>query len=143
LASIPQANKPLFAILNSTVFNIWTRAVSGRLESRIRISAEITYNNFPLRQLTEDEKNSLAQTGQAILDAREKFPTSTLADLYGSTSMPLDLIKAHEVNDRAVMKIFGIKSDAGDEQILSKLFSEYDEMTRGLVESAPVKKTRK
>jgi hypothetical protein len=57
--------------------------------------------------------------------------------------MPLELVKAHQANDKAVLKLFGMKPDATDEQILAKLFSEYDEVTRGLVEAAPVKKTRK
>lgn len=143
LSTIPLASKSLFSILNSTVFNLWARTVSGRIKSDIRISAEITYNTFPMRSLTEVERNELASAGQEILDARAKFPTSTLADLYGSTSMPLDLIKAHQVNDKAVLKIFGLKSDASEEQVLAKLFAEYDEMTRGLLEAAPSKKSKK
>ena len=143
LSTIPEANKPLFAVLNSNVFNTWARTVSGRLESRIRISAEVTYNNFPLRGLSEEEKSSLSETGKSILDARAKYPDATLADLYGSTSMPIDLLKAHQANDKVVLKIFGLRADASSGVILAKLFEEYDEMTRGLLDATPVKIKRK
>jgi hypothetical protein len=140
---VPNAGLAVFSALMSKPFNVWNGAVSGRLGTSFRISQEITYNNFPLRSLSTEERNQLEATGQAILDERAKFPQATLADLYGPNSMPLGLIKAHEANDRLMLKVFGLKTDATDEQILAKLFSEYDEMTKGLLEPLKVKRNRK
>jgi hypothetical protein len=143
LSTIPQPNKALFAVLNSNVFNLWAKTVSGRIKSDIRISAEITYNNFPLRHLSQEERATLERTGQAILDARAMFEDSSLADLYGSSSMPLDLITAHKQNDKAVLKIFDLRPDASDDAILACLFFVYGEMTRGLLPAQRVRKTGK
>lgn len=40
--------------------------------------------------------------------------------------MPLDLKKAHEDNDRAVLKAYGLTSKATEQEIVSKLFELYD-----------------
>ena len=42
-----------------------------------------------------------------ILDARAKYPDSSLADLYDDITMPPELRKAHQENDRAVMRAYG------------------------------------
>lgn len=47
------------------------------------------------------------QTAQAILDARALYPDASLADLYGETTMPSELRKAHQNNDKAVMLAYG------------------------------------
>jgi hypothetical protein len=127
----------------SKPFNVWNSLVSGRLESRYRISQEITFNNFPVRRLSDEEREHLMKTGQGILDARAKYPNATLADLYGSNSMPIELLKAHQANDKAVLGLLGLKVDATSEAILVSLFKEYDEMTRGLLEETPLKTKRK
>lgn len=123
--TIPNADTAIFALLNSGVFNVWNRTVSGRLESRLRLSAEITYNTFPFPDLTPEQKDKLSATGQAILDARANYPTSSLADLYNPTATPPDLVKAHQANDKATLAVFGLKQSATDEQILAVLFREY------------------
>ena len=143
LLTVPNASLAVFAVLMSKPFNVWNSVVSGRLESRYRISQEITFNNFPLRGLSDEERQLFTKTGQGILDARAKYPNATLADLYGSTSMPIELLKAHQANDKAVLKVFGLKADAPSEAILVSLFKSYDEMTRGLLEATPVKVKRK
>jgi hypothetical protein len=127
----------LFALLNSRVFNVWNKAVSGRLESRVRISNTITYNNFPIPPLSEDWPERLDSAGQAILDARAQYPTSTLADLYENVSMPTELRAAHTANDRLVLRLFGLKPTATDEDILACLFERYASAVDGLLASAP------
>ena len=47
----------------------------------------------------------IEQTAQGILDARAKYPDSSLADLYDELTMPPQLRTAHQRNDRAVMPI--------------------------------------
>jgi len=139
LLTVPKAGLDTFSVLMSKPFNVWNSVVSGRLESRFRISQEITYNNFPLPALTEEQKAELALRGQAILDARAQFPSSSLADLYGPASMPEALLRAHQANDKAVLQVFELRAKATDEAILSRLFTLYSEMTSGILEEAPVR----
>ena len=142
LLTVPNAGLDTFSVLMSKPFNVWNSVVSGRLESRFRISQEITYNNFPLPELTEEQKGQRAVHGQAILDARAQFTSSSLADLYGPSSMPEPLLRAHQANDKAVLQVFGLKPKARDEEILSRLFTFYSEMTSGLLEEMPIKVRR-
>lgn len=133
LLTIPDATVELFAVLTSSAFQAWNSTVSGRLKSDSRISQEITYNNFPLPALTDEQREKLKQTGQAILDTRNNYPNSSLADLYGQNSMPLDLRKAHEANDKAVLRLYGLSGAASQAEILSALFDEYENLTKGLI----------
>lgn len=125
IQTIPDSDIATFAILESKLFAVWNEAVSGRLKSDFRISAEITYNNFPFPEFDEPARASIALTGQAIVEARQKFPGSSLADLYDSISMPPDLRKAHQLNDKAILKACGLKESATDAEILSYLFERY------------------
>jgi len=131
LLTIPNATVSTFAIVISKPFNLWIRAVSGRLKSDFRISAEITYNNFPLPKLDEDLILGLEKSGEQILQERRKFENSSLADLYDPKSMPLDLKKAHEANDSLVLKGFSLKSSSTDSEILKKLFELYSRAKDG------------
>jgi hypothetical protein len=113
----------------SRVFNVWNLTVYGRLKSDTRISQEITYNNFPLPKLSNEEKSLLRESGIRILEAREKFTGASLADLYGPISMPIELAKVHQENDKIVLKILGLKHNASNEEILSELFSSYKDLS--------------
>ena len=129
LLTISNSDLTTFSLLQSRVFNVWNATVSGRLESRFRISAEITYNNFPFPGEVEKHRQTLESCGQEIIATRDKYPTSSLADLYDAKSMPADLLKAHQANDKAVMTAYGLKSKATDSEILNLLFSSYAELT--------------
>lgn len=83
------------------------RAIGGRIKSDYRYSKDIVYNNFPWPTPTAQQKVRIEQTSQAILDARTLYPDSSLADLYDDLTMPLELRKAHQDNDRAVMDAYG------------------------------------
>ena len=85
---IPNATLYHFGVLTSNVHMAWMRAVCGRLESRYRYSKDIVYNNFPWCDPTPEQKARIEQTAQAILDARAKYPDSSLADLYDETTGP-------------------------------------------------------
>ena len=85
----------------------WMRAVCGRLEMRYNYSKKIVYNNFPWPAPTVEQKQKIEKTGQAILDARNLYPTSSLADLYDELTMPVELRRAHQENDKAVMEAYG------------------------------------
>ena len=90
---IPDATLYHFGILESNVHMAWMRAVCGRLKSDYRYSKDIVYNNFPWPNPTEEQKAKIEQTAQAILDARAKYPDSSLADLYDELTMPVELRK--------------------------------------------------
>ena len=96
-----------FGILMSNVHMAWMRAVCGRLKSDYSYSNTIVYNNFPWPNPTDAQKAKIEQTAQAILDARALYPDSSLADLYDEVTMPPELRKAHQQNDRAVMDAYG------------------------------------
>ena len=104
---VPNATAYHLGVLTSNVHMAWVRAVCGRLKSDYRYSKDIVYNNFPWPAPTEQQKAKIEQTAQAILDARALYPDSSLADLYDDLTMPLELRKAHQANDRAVMDAYG------------------------------------
>lgn len=104
---VPNATAYHLGVLTSNVHMAWVRAVCGRLKSDYRYSKDIVYNNFPWPAPTEQQKAKIEQTAQAILDARALYPDSSLADLYDDLTMPPELRKAHQANDRAVMDAYG------------------------------------
>ena len=122
-----------FGILISIVHMAWMRVACGRLEMRYRYSANVVYNNFPWPNPTDEQKAKIEQTAQAILDARAKYPDSSLADLYDELTMPAELRKAHKDNDRAVMQAYGFSSKITEDQeslIVAELFKMYQELTK-------------
>lgn len=128
LLTIPDASPFVFGLLMSSVFNVWNKAVSGRLESRYRISQEITYNNFPVPTWTESQLSAIRETANKILETRARHSSSSLASMYSPTSMPLDLLKSHEANDKAVLSLFGISKTANETEILEGLFVNYQKL---------------
>ncbi len=128
---IPNANLFHFGVFTSLVHMAWMRTVAGRLKSDYRYSKEIVYNTFPWCNPTEEQKAKIEKTAQGILDARAKYPESSLADLYDETFMPLDLRKAHQANDRAVMEAYGFAKDMTEREIVAELFKMYEKLTEG------------
>lgn len=135
LTIVPDATLYEFSILTSNVHMAWMRTVAGRLKSDYRYSAKIVYNNFPWPTPTEEQKTKIKNTGQAILDARKTYPNSSFADLYDELTMPKELRRAHQINDKAVMEAYGfIKTVGGkktwlsESETVSKLFEMYEEL---------------
>ena len=140
---VPKANLYHFGILTSRVHNAWMRAVCGRLEMRYRYSKDVVYNNFPWPGMeaeipSSQESNSevknfaalIEETAHAILDARAKYPDSSLADLYDDTLMPPELRKAHKENDKAVMAAYGFNPKITEAEIVAELFKIYEKLTK-------------
>ena len=120
-----------FGILNSNVHMAWTRAVCGRLKSDYSYSNTIVYNNFPWPTPTEAQKVKIEKTAQAILDARNLYPDCSLADLYDETTMPVELRRAHQENDKAVMEAYGFNwKNMTEADIVAALFKLYQELTQ-------------
>jgi hypothetical protein len=129
---IPNASLYHFGILESNVHMSWMRVVCGRLKSVYRYSANIVYNNFPWPEVSEAQKAKIEQTAQAILDARALYPDSSLADLYDEVTMPPELRRAHQQNDRAVMEAYGFPTsrDFTESDCVARLFEKYKRLTQ-------------
>ena len=128
---ILDASRYHFGILESNVHMAWMRAVCGRLKSDYRYSKDVVYNNFPWPTPTDEQKAKIELTAQAILDARAKYPDSSLADLYDDLTMPVELRNAHQDNDRAVMQAYGFNVKTMTEsQCVAELFKLYKELTK-------------
>jgi hypothetical protein len=143
LLVVPMKSLSTFGFLQSRAFAVWNKAVSGRLKSDTRISATITYNNFVAPTLTEEQRQTIERGAESVLVARSSFAYNTLADLYGANSMPPALRRAHESLDAAVLRAFGLRATASDEEILAVLFERYKEATEGLIHTPTTRRTRR
>lgn len=120
-----------FGVMTSNVHMAWMRVVAGRLKSDYRYSKDIVYNNFPWPNPTEAQKAKIEKTAQAILDARAKYPDSSLADLYDEITMPPELRKAHQANDRAVMEAYGFWGKLNTEsECVAELMKLYQKLAK-------------
>ena len=127
---IPDATLYHFGVLESSVHMAWMRVVCGRIKSDYRYSKDVVYNNFPWPEVNEEQQERIAQTAQAILDARALYPDSSLADLYDELTMPPELLKAHRNNDRAVMAAYGFPATMTEPEIVARLFTLYSKLTQ-------------
>lgn len=135
---VPNATLYHFGILTSNVHMAWMRAVCGRLEMRYRYSKDIVYNNFPWCNPTDEQKAKIEKAAQGILNAREKHPDSSLADLYNDLTMPPELRKAHQENDKMVMEAYGFKKKdengktrwLSESETVAELMKMYQELTK-------------
>lgn len=128
---IPDISLYHFGVLTSNVHMAWMRTVCGRLKSDYSYASNVVYNTFPWPIPTEQQKQKIAQTAQAILDARASYPNNSLAELYDEVMMPPELRKAHHQNDMAVMQAYGFtkgseayKSEAACVAELMKLYQK-------------------
>lgn len=118
-----------FGVLMSNIHMAWMRAVAGRLKSDYRYSNTVVYNNFPWCMPTDVQKAKIEKTAQGILDARAKYPDSSLADLYDEVLMPPELRKAHQANDRAVMEAYGFWGKLNTEsECVAQLMKMYQKL---------------
>ncbi len=128
---IPDATIYHFGILTSNVHMAWMRSVCGRIKSDYRYSKDVVYNNFPWPTPTEAQKAKIEQTAQGILDARALYPDCSLADLYDEVTMPPELRKAHQQNDRAVMQAYGFDVKTTTESsCVAELMKIYQQLTQ-------------
>lgn len=115
----------LFAIISSLMFMTWQRLVGGRLESRLRFSNTVVWNNFPLPPIDEDLRERIAAAGEKILVAREHSGAQSLADQYSESGITCELKAAHERLDELVDLAFGLNESASEGQRVGALFSHY------------------
>lgn len=134
---LPGANLFYFGVITSNVHMAWMRTVAGRMKSDYSYSNTIVYNNFPWISLTKEQKEKISQTAQAILDARALYPDSSLADLYDELTMPPELRKAHQANDKAVMQAYGMTKEVDgkktwltESETVARLFEMYEALAK-------------
>ena len=145
---IPNANLYHFGILTSVVHMAWMRSVCGRLKSDYSYSNKIVYNNFPWPDLsvecgvgrgkkkaTESQEDyrkrveaRISLCAEEILSIRNRYPNSSLADLYSPLGMPADLLKAHKALDKAVMELYGYLPNMSESEIVADLMVRYQKL---------------
>ena len=125
---IPDISLYHFGILTSNVHMAWMRTVCGRLKSDYSYASNVVYNTFPWPNPTEQQKKKIAQSAQAILDARALYPDSSLADLYDPLTMPDKLRRAHTANDKAVMAAYGFSTRMTELECVAELMKLYQKL---------------
>lgn len=125
---VPNASIYEFGILTSNIHMCWMRYVCSRMKSDYRYLKDIVYNNYPWPDCSDEQRKVIEKTAQAILDARNLYPDSCLADLYDPIIMPVELRKAHEANDKAVMKAYGFSLDLEESEIVAELMKMYQNL---------------
>ena len=106
------------------------RAVCGRLETRYRYSNTIVYNNFPWCSPTEEQEAKIEKAAQSILDARAKYPDSSLGEMYSNILLYPELNKAHKENDKAVMEAYGFSLKMTESDCVTELFKLYESFSK-------------
>lgn len=136
---IPEADLLIFGVMISNVHMAWMRTVAGRMKSDYQYSANVVYNNFPWPKMNKKQKISIKKSAQLILDARSKYPDSSLAVLYNELIMPPELRHAHQANDKAVMEAYGMTKLIGDKktwltesETVEKLFKMHEKIKRDM-----------
>ena len=126
---LPNATLFMFGVMISNVHMAWMRTVCGRMKSDYSYSPAV-YNNFPWPNPTDEQKAKIEQTAQAILDARALYPDASLADLYDELTMPPELRKAHQANDKAVMAAYSFPiKNFSESDCVAALMKMYQELT--------------
>jgi len=141
---IPNATLYLFGILTSEMHITWVKYVCGRLKSDYRYSKDIVYNNYPFPENVNDkQKQKVEIAAQAVLDTRAKYPDSSLADLYDPLTMPPDLVKAHQILDKAVDLCYRPQPFVSELNRIEFLFSQYEALNAPLLKPEKKKRAKK
>jgi hypothetical protein len=118
-----------FGILSSKMHMSWVKSVCGRLESRYRYSIELVYNNYLWPEKPTDKQiKEVEVASKAVLNTRNEFSNSTLADLYDPLSMPPKLVRAHADLDRVVDRCYRSQPFTSDRQRVEYLFALYEKL---------------
>jgi len=143
LQIIPNGTLYIFGVLSSKIHNTWIKYVSGRLESRISYSPAV-YNNYPFPESpAKKQGQAIEKAAQKVLDVREQFPNSSLADLYDPLTMPPALVKAHNELDKAVDLAYRSQPFTNEANRMEFLFGLYEKYTADIFTKVKPKKTKK
>jgi hypothetical protein len=126
---VQQPGLHVFSIISSNLHATWVKAISGKLEDRLRYTSATCYNTFPIPPLTDKNKVDLSRCAEHILLVRQSHFPATIADLYEPGNMPADLRDAHERNDEVLERIYIGRRFRNDTERLEKLFELYTKLT--------------
>mgnify|MGYP007049599078 CR=1 FL=1 len=114
------------------VADIYTLEVPGDAENPQMNLRVFTAENSPFIDVlvTNDQKEKIRKTAQAILNARALYTDSNLADLYDPLTMPTELLKAHKANNRAVMHAYGFSIKMSEADCVAELMRMYQKLTK-------------
>lgn len=127
--SIYNSEPWIFGVISSTMHMTWVRAVSGKLEDRLRYSSSLCYNTFPLIEISKKQKEIINLHVFAVLEEREKYPEKNITQLYNPDKMPKGLKEAHHELDLAIERCYRPhKPFESDSDRLEYLFKMYEEM---------------
>jgi hypothetical protein len=133
-----------FGVLTSSMHNTWMRYTCGRMKSDYSYSNTIVYNNYPWPENPTDKQLKAIETAaQKVLEVRAEFPSSSLADLYDSLTMPASLMKAHNELDKAVDLAYRPQPFTSEAKRMEFLFELYEKYTADLFTKEKVKKTKR
>lgn len=130
--AIYNAPRWVFGVISSRMHMVWVRAIGGKLEERLRYSAELCYNTFPFPEINQDQRNQIENCVNRVLECRINHSEKTMAELYDSDvndpskdKMPSDLRKAHNALDVVIDQCYRDKPFASDEERLELLLTLY------------------
>lgn len=142
-STIPNATLYHFGIITSQMHMAWVKTVCGRIKSDYRYSKDIVYNNYPWPKEPGDKQvGAVEAAAQGVLDARATFTDASLADLYDPLTMPPELVKAHQVLDKAVDKCYRGAAFGSEAERLAFLFELYNAYTAPLIKGEGKKRGR-
>lgn len=104
----------LLGVISSSMFMAWQRTVGGRLESRLRFSNTIVWNNLPLPKLTAKSRSEIGEAARVLQNARDETGMS-LAKMYAPGAMRPALEAAHNSLDEIVDLAFGADAPCSTE----------------------------
>ncbi len=141
--SIPNGNKYHFGVLMSKMHMAWVKYICGRLKSDFRYSKDIVYNNYPWPENPNEKQiGAIEKATEKVLEVREHFPNSSLADLYSPLTMPEQLVKAHNELDKAVDLAYRPQPFTSEANRMEFLFGLYEKYTADLFTKEKVKKKK-
>jgi len=133
-SSIENASLFHFGVISSKMHMAWVKNICGRIKSDYRYSNKLVYNNYPWPDsVTKKQTEAVEKAATNVLNVREKYPDSSLADLYDPILMPPDLVKAHGALDKAVDKCYRSQPFKDERQRMEFLFGMYERLTAPLM----------
>ena len=117
--------------LLSNVFGIQDIGNFITFEGQVKLSHTSFIDGYiPSTKVLIEQKGSHIDLSKPILDARNLYPDCSLADLYDEVTMPVELRRAHQANDRAVMRAYGLPVTTSESDTVAHLFKLYEELTK-------------
>lgn len=112
----------VLGLLSTTLHRVWLATVGGRLGIGFRYSVKLVYNNFPIPELSDNQKKTIEDLTWDMIAARERHPGKTIAWLYAPETMPTDVLSAHAALDDAIERIYIGRAFRNDTERIDHLF---------------------